>query len=1276
MGVAYDPARAETFVVNDLSGSVSVISDSSNTVTATVHLPEYVWGPNYIAFDSRIDVLYVTDWDSPNLTEITDHAGSFGGGPTVPANSVVEVIPLLPPGESLTEGVAYDSGKGEVFVANMDWGNVWVVSDTTDQVTTNITLPYNDEPWGLAYDSAKGEMFVTDNATDQVSVLSDSTNQPVATVGVAGGPQAAAYDSGKHEVFVANTLANSVSIISDATNALVANVHVGSQPEAIAYDPAGNVVFVANYGSNNVSVISDALDRVVATVAVGSGPDGVAYDTEKGEAYVANSGSDTVSVLTTVYPVTFTQSTGSALPSGTLWFVNVSGGLSYASTTGSLSFTEPNGSYTYTVATTNKEYSAPGGSFTVSGSPVAVTLSFGLVTYAVTLSQTGLPSGIEWFVNVTSGGGSFSSTTSTISFAKPNGSYTYSVATTDKKYVALGGSFTVDGSSVSLRVWFSAWLTDVRFQESGLPLGTLWYTDLNGTLGSTYGSGILFLVPNGTCAYTIDPVAGYTVSPASGSLTITGSGPVTVPITFTQMVYPVRFTESGLPAGATWFVNLTYTAAAVTGVTRTVPTGGSAPAGEAYDPARGELFVANYASDNVSVINVTNDTVVANVSVGSYPMAAVYDAGRGEVFVANYGSSNVSVINDATDTVVASVPVPLGPCSLAYDPAQGEVFVAGCNGEFVNIIADASNTVVAAVLVGSQPVGLAYDSQDGEVFVANEGSGNVSVVSVATNTVVAWVQTDCYPDSLAYDPQADEVFAACQGSGGIDVISGPLNAVVNGLLLPTYSDAIAYDPSTGYLFVTSSEWNLVSVVSAATLVLEENVWAGGDPDGLACDPALGVVFVANAGAESVSVLYTAPVTGYAWFTASTRTMSFTEPNGTYDYTVSSANPMFAPPSGGAFTVAGAAVSEPAPFVEQFPVTLTESGLPAGTSWFVNVSGGPSYRSTTTTVGITDPNGTYNFSVGSANKSYRAPAGSFTVAGNPLSETVPFSLVTFPVTFTETGLPSPVLVKYGWNVVVGGALTAEHGATATFELPNGTESYLISGPSGYWVTGGSPSGTVRVAGQPVAETFGFAKGTTVALTFAEKGLGKGQAWCVELGSEKVCSTTAGLKLSNLTPASYAFSVVSPLSGQNITGVIGTSIVTLTGGVPATWDLTSNAKVVLTFAYRYAVTFTPSGLTTGTWSLTIKGLTKTAAYGSSIVFNETNGTWGYKVGAISGFTSVGSPKKAVVSGAGVKVSVVFTAKKGKSVAVDLLAGAFSCALAAVAAPGQRHRRPRPR
>ena len=145
-----------------------------------------------------------------------------------------------------------------------------------------------------------------------------------------------------------------------------------------------------------------------------------------------------------------------------------------------------------------------------------------------------------------SNGQSFSSTTSTISFSEPNGSYSYTITTTDRIYeVSLSsGSITVNGASVSKSVTFSMVKYTATFTESGLPSGTTWYVNLsNGQSFSSTTSTISFSEPNGSYSYTVSSVSGYSVSPSSGSIAVSGSS-ISKTITYTSTSAPPGKTPS------------------------------------------------------------------------------------------------------------------------------------------------------------------------------------------------------------------------------------------------------------------------------------------------------------------------------------------------------------------------------------------------------------------------------------------------------------------------------------------------------------------------------------------------------------------------------------------------------------------------------------------------------------------------------------------------------------------------------------------------------------
>jgi YVTN family beta-propeller protein len=319
-------------------------------------------------------------------------------------------------------------------------------------------------------------------------------------------------------------------------------------------------------------------------------------------------------------------------------------------------------------------------------------------------------------------------------------------------------------------------------------------------------------------------------------------------------------------------------------VVTTIPVG-THPSGAAYDSAKGEIFIGNSYSNDVSVISDATNKVVTTIPVGNGGKGdhyggntlLTYDSGKGEVFVPNLGSNNVSVISTATNKVVATIAVGSQPYGTAYDSKMGEVFVSNSAANTVSVINDTKNKVVATITMGNGgcggtlPFGLAYDSGKGEIFaIVNyadcSGSDYVSVISDATNTIVANISVGNYPYQLAYDHATGEIFVVNAGYfsaswATVSVINDATNEVVATIPVgPDYPDGVAYDSHTGDLFVsfyntpTYLDANIVSAISDTTNRVIANVTVGSGPDGMAYDSGMGEVFVTNPDSNTVTVI--------------------------------------------------------------------------------------------------------------------------------------------------------------------------------------------------------------------------------------------------------------------------------------------------------------------------------------------------------------------------------------------------------------------------------------
>ncbi len=152
------------------------------------------------------------------------------------------------------------------------------------------------------------------------------------------------------------------------------------------------------------------------------------------------------------YPILFEEK---GLPAGTPWYLNISNIMpSGIITQKDFTVMVPNGTHAYSLATSLKIYSPVNhtSSFQVSGKNFTEIVDFYLVTYGVTVKETGLYNGTEWYI-VNSTGSKVSSQSSTIVLKLPNGTYSYNITTLNNYYMLENSfSFVIHGKNQTVHI--------------------------------------------------------------------------------------------------------------------------------------------------------------------------------------------------------------------------------------------------------------------------------------------------------------------------------------------------------------------------------------------------------------------------------------------------------------------------------------------------------------------------------------------------------------------------------------------------------------------------------------------------------------------------------------------------------------------------------------------------------------------------------------------------------------------------------------------------------
>jgi YVTN family beta-propeller protein len=108
------------------------------------------------------------------------------------------------------------------------------------------------------------------------------------------------------------------------------------------------------------------------------------------------------------------------------------------------------------------------------------------------------------------------------------------------------------------------------------------------------------------------------------------------------------------------------------------------------------LYSANFVGSTVSVIDTTNDTVVATISSpqARTPLSATLSPDGKTLYTANFNSSNVSVIDTTTNAVTSLVAVGSGPAATVVSPDGSRLYVGNQDSNNVSVVNTTGATAV------------------------------------------------------------------------------------------------------------------------------------------------------------------------------------------------------------------------------------------------------------------------------------------------------------------------------------------------------------------------------------------------------------------------------------------------------------------------------------------------------------------------------------------------------------------------------------------------------
>src|ERR671923_158532 len=284
----------------------------------------------------------------------------------------------------------------------------------------------------------------------------------------------------------------------------------------------------------------------------------------------------------------------------------------------------------------------------------------------------------------------------------------------------------------------------------------------------------------------------------------------------------------------------------------------------AVNPTTNTIYVRDYNSGTVSVIDGTTKSVMGSIRAADAVNDVAVNPNTNTIYVASsamalgtlYGENGTISVIDGTTNSMERIDVGGDPKNVAVNPNNNTIYVTDYNSSIVSVIEGKTNSVMGSIDVGgSSPTSIAVNPNNNTIYVADTHSNRVSVIDGRTNSVMGSIDVGSTPNFIQVNPTTNTIYVGTYGSSTISIINGATNSVMNNSIdVGGVINDIHVHPTTNTIYVASSatdpdtrhrENGTVSIIDGATNREVKRIKVGGDALDVAVNPNTNTIYVAK-----------------------------------------------------------------------------------------------------------------------------------------------------------------------------------------------------------------------------------------------------------------------------------------------------------------------------------------------------------------------------------------------------------------------------------------------
>ncbi|MCH7966037.1 MAG: YncE family protein [Thaumarchaeota archaeon] len=266
------------------------------------------------------------------------------------------------------------------------------------------------------------------------------------------------------------------------------------------------------------------------------------------------------------------------------------------------------------------------------------------------------------------------------------------------------------------------------------------------------------------------------------------------------------------------------------------------------------LYVPNYESGTISVIDSENMIVIDTISINnknSNPTQIVVDSNRHLVFVSDKISGILTIVDGINGEIIDSMSIGDSLWDLDINDKNGKLYVSDLLKNEIIIVDTKNLEIIKSIPVSSSPWSVIVNQKTGMVYVASGISETIHVIDGDTDNLLYEINSGVKSWGLSINEKNNTLYVTSWDSNSITVIDLQSNQIIYEIPIISGAWKMSTNQNNGVTIISNEHTNELYLLDAdsrqfQTIILPDS------PQSITVSPFSNTIYVTNPLSNSVS----------------------------------------------------------------------------------------------------------------------------------------------------------------------------------------------------------------------------------------------------------------------------------------------------------------------------------------------------------------------------------------------------------------------------------------